>query len=96
MRKHYISQIPVIKDGKFVGSLDDNKVYQLLIDHPELKDTPVSGIMQAPFPIVKEDAKIEEISKFINKDNTAVLVELKNGKHHIITRHDLISAISQK
>lgn len=96
MRKHYISQIPVIKDGKFVGSLDDNKVYQLLIDHPELKDTPVSGIMQAPFPIVKEDAKIEEISKFINKENTAVLVELKNGKHHIITRHDLISAISQK
>ena len=96
MRKHYISQIPVMKDGKFVGSLDDSKVYQLLIEQPELKDTPVSGIMQQPFPIVKEDAKIEEISKLINKENTAVLVELKNGSHHIVTRHDLISAISQR
>ena len=93
MRKHSISQIPVMKDGKFVGSLDDSKVYQLLIDQPYLKDTPVSSIMDNPFPIVKEDSKIEELSKLINKDNTAVLVELNNGQHHILTRHDLIAAI---
>jgi cystathionine beta-synthase len=93
MRKHSISQIPVLKDGKFVGSLDDHKVYNLLIDQPYLKDTPVSGIMEEPFPIVKEDSSIEELSKLIDKENTAVLVELKDGKHHIITRHDLIAAI---
>ena len=76
MRKHYISQIPVVKDGKFVGSLDDSKVYQLLIDEPGLRDTPISSIMQEPFPIVKADATIEELSKLITKDMTAVLVEL--------------------
>lgn len=94
MRKHSISQIPVMKDGKFVGSLDDSKVYQSLVDHPELKDTPISKIMQEAFPIVKEDATIEKISKMIHKDNSAVMVELKNGNHHIITRHDLILAIA--
>ena len=94
MRKHYISQIPVLKDGRFVGSLDDNKVYQLLIDQPELRDTPISSIMQEPFPIVKADATIEQLSKLINKDTTAVLVELPDGSHHIVTRHDLISAIA--
>ena len=94
MRKHYISQIPVVKDGKFVGSLDDSKVYQLLIDEPGLRDTPISSIMQEPFPIVKADATIEELSKLITKDMTAVLVELPNGQHHIVTRHDLISAIA--
>ena len=26
-----------------------------------------------------------------NKDNNAVLVDLGNGKHHIITKHDIIS-----
>lgn len=93
MRKFSISQIPVMSGGKFVGSLDDSKVYQSLVEKPELRDTPVSAIMQAPFPIVKEDAKIEQVSKLINKDTHAVLVELKNGEHHIITRHDLIAAI---
>lgn len=94
MRKHNISQIPVMKDGKFAGSLDDSKLYQSLVENPELRDSAISGIMQAPFPIVKEDATIEQLSKLITKDTTAVLVELANGSHHIITRHDLISAIA--
>ena len=93
MRTHSISQIPVMKDGKFVGSLDDSKVYQSLVESPELRDTPISQIMQESFPVVKADATIDQISKMINKDNSAVMVELENGNHHIITRHDLISAI---
>lgn len=94
MRKHKISQIPVMRDGKFVGSLDDNKVYQLLLDNPELKDTSINEIMGDAFPVVKEEATLEEISRLINKDNTAVLVELKNGQYHIVTRHDLIEAMA--
>lgn len=93
MRKYYISQIPVLKDGKIAGFVDDNKVYQLLIENPEMKDTPISSIMQPPLPIVQEDTKIEEISKLITKEVPAVMVELKNGKYHIVTRHDLIAAI---
>jgi len=94
MRKFSISQIPVMKDGKFVGSLDDTKVYQSLMDQPELRDTPISAIMQDPFPVVDEDASIESVSKLINKDVSAVLVQLKNGNFHIITRQDIISAIA--
>ena len=93
MRKFGISQIPVMRDGKFVGAVNDNRVYQLLVDQPELRDTAVSTIMEAAFPVVKEDAKIEQISKLINKDVHAVLVELNDGNFHIVTRHDLISAI---
>ena len=93
MRQHDISQIPVMKDGEFVGSLDDHKVYQLLIDKPHLKDTPVSSIMGSSFPVVKEDTKLDDISKLINKENTAVLVKLNDGNFHIVTRHDLIAAI---
>lgn len=93
LRKHSISQIPVMKDGKFVGSIDDNKVYQLLIDNPELRDTPVSSVMGPAFPVVNEETSVDRLSKMINKDTTAALVELKNGKYHIVTRHDLISAI---
>ena len=83
-----------MKDGQFVGSLDDHKVYQSLVENPELKDKAIANIMTAPFPVVKEDTSIEEVSKLVNKDTSAVLVELKNGSFHIITPHDLISAIA--
>ncbi len=94
MRKYNISQIPVIKNGKFVGALDDHKVYKSLVENPELRDKPISNIMSEALPIVKANTPIDEISKLINKETSAVLVELKDGKHHIITPQDLISAIS--
>lgn len=96
LRKYSISQIPVMRDGKFVGSLDDSKIYQLLVSNPELQDTPVSGVMGAAFPIVPESTSLEQLSKLINKDNSAVIVEKANGEHHIVTKHDLIAAIASK
>ena len=54
---------------------------------------PIKEVMGKPFPIVLASASIDEVSKLINKDNQAVLVDLGNGKHHIITKHDIISSI---
>ncbi len=94
MRKFSISQIPVMKDGNFVGSIDDKSVYQLLVEDPTLKDAPISSIMQAAFPIVQLNLHVDEICKLINRDTPAVLVDLGNRKYHIITRYDVISAMS--
>jgi cystathionine beta-synthase len=94
MRKFNISQIPVMKDNAFVGSLDDVHTYQSLVDNPSLIDTPISGIMQKAFPVVKENTTIEEVSKLINKETAAVLVELMSGKFHIVSRQDIISSLS--
>lgn len=94
MRKYSISQIPVMKDGTFVGSLDEAHTYQVLVDNPENRDAAISGIMQKPFPVVKAATSIEEVSKLIDKNTPAVLVELPNGGHHIISRQDIISSLS--
>ncbi|MFM6946274.1 MAG: pyridoxal-phosphate dependent enzyme [Flavobacteriales bacterium] len=94
MRNFSISQIPVLKDGKFVGSIDDSHVYQLLVDNPALRDAPISSIMGPAFPVVKASTPVEELCKLINKNTPAVLVELSGGKHHIVSRYDVISALS--
>ena len=94
MRKFGISQIPVMKEGENVGSVDDRHMYELLVEKPELKDTPISSIMQAPFPMVDEKTSIDELCKLIDKDTSAALVELSNGNKHIITRYDIIQAMS--
>ena len=94
MRKFGISQIPVMKDNQFVGSVDDSVIYQTLVDEPELKDAPISSIMGAAFPIVKSSAQVDELCKLINKNIPAVLVESDSGSMHIVTRYDIISAMS--
>lgn len=94
MRKFGISQIPVLKDNQFVGSLDDSHVYQLLVDQPELRDAAISSVMQEAFPVVKAATHLDELCKLINKNTPAALVEMPNGNHHIVTRYDVISSMS--
>ncbi len=94
MRKFGISQIPVMKDNQFVGCVDDSAIYQALVDRPELSDASISSIMGEAFPVVDHGTSIEELCKLINKSTPAVLVRLSDESHHIVTRYDIISAMS--
>jgi CBS domain-containing protein len=94
MRNFDISQIPVMKDGQFVGSIDDSHVYQLLVEDPSLRDAPISTIMNPAFPVVQQNTSVEELCKLISKHVPAVLVELGNGKFHIVSRYDVIAAMA--
>lgn len=93
LRKYKISQIPVIDTHGFVGSVDETDLFRSYVEDKDIADKPIREIMGKPYPIVKANTSIEEISKLINKDNQAVLVDLGNGRHHIITKHDIISSI---
>jgi cystathionine beta-synthase len=93
MKTYNISQIPIIRNGEFVGSVNDTDLFRLLIETPELKLQSVEEVMNEPFPIVEPNVGIGEISKLINKKNPAVLVKSIDNKYHIITKHDVIDAI---
>jgi cystathionine beta-synthase len=93
LKKHNISQIPVVDTTGFVGSIDESDLFRSYVEDKNIADKPIKDIMGKPYPIVDKNAPIEEISKLINKDNQAVIVDLGEGKHHIITKHDIISSI---
>jgi cystathionine beta-synthase len=93
MRKYKISQIPVIDVTGFVGSVDESDLFQSYVADKNVADRPIKEIMGKPFPIVKLGTAIEEVSKLFTKENDAVLVELENGNHHIITKYDIIGSI---
>jgi cystathionine beta-synthase len=93
LRKYKISQIPVVDVDGFVGSLDETDLFRSYVEDKDLADKPVKSIMGKPYPIVKAATAVDEISKLINRDNQAVLVDLGEGKYHIITKHDIISSI---
>ena len=94
MRKHNISQLPVMEDGKFVGSLDDVHLLSALSADPHARDKAVSNYMNAAFPVVQSSDPLTSVSKHFDQNNGAVLVDLGQGKYHIITRHDLVAAMS--
>jgi cystathionine beta-synthase len=94
MKNHSISQIPVMKDGEMVGSLDDSKLFQSLMADPSLTEKFVENIMEAPFPIVQPDEAVKSVAKHISKDVSAVMVSLPTGGMHIITKQDIINALS--
>ncbi|MFK5891298.1 MAG: pyridoxal-phosphate dependent enzyme [Flavobacteriaceae bacterium] len=93
MRQYEISQLPVSDANGFVGSLDESQLFNLYFEDKNIADLPIKDVMQKPFPVVKMMTKVEEVSKLINKENQAVLVDLSNGKFDIITKHDIVRTI---
>jgi len=93
IRKYKISQIPVIDTTGFVGSLEDVDLFNAFVNNSNVADTPIKDLMRKPYPIVSLQTTVEEVAKLITKDNNAVLVDLGNGKHHIITKYDIINNI---
>ncbi|OXB01579.1 pyridoxal-phosphate dependent enzyme [Flavobacterium pectinovorum] len=93
MRKYKISQIPVVDINGFVGSVDETDLFRSYVADKNVAEKPIKEVMGKPFPIVKLGTTIEEVSKLFTKENDAVLVDLGNGKHHIITKYDIIGSI---
>jgi len=93
MRKYKISQIPVIDVNGFVGSIDESDLFESYLNDNNIGDKPIKEVMGKPYPIIKKGTSIEEVSKLINKENQAVLIDLGDNKHHIITKYDIIGAI---
>jgi cystathionine beta-synthase len=93
MRKYKISQIPVIDITGFVGSVDESDLFQSYVSDKNVADKPIRELMGKPYPIVKTGTAIEEVSKLFTKENQAVLLDLGNGKFHIITKYDIIGSI---
>lgn len=93
MRHFKISQIPVKDLNGYVGSLDESMLLHNFITDKNIANKPIKEMMGKPYPVVKKGTKLEEVSKLITKENQAVLVDLENGSHQIITKYDIISAI---
>jgi cystathionine beta-synthase len=89
-----ISQIPVKKGNDIVGAINESSLLMKLIKNPDLKAETIESVMDAPLPVVKMDATVEEISAKINKEVGAVLATDIGGNLHIISKFDIIKTLS--
>ena len=89
-----ISQIPVKRGNDIVGAINESSLLIKLINNPDLKNETIESVMDAPLPMVSIDATVEEISAKINKEVGAVLATDIGGNLHIISKFDIIKALS--
>jgi len=89
-----ISQLPVIANDEFVGSLSDTGLLSSLIDDPTIRDVAVKEIMEPPFQFVPADTTLDVLSSMISRKCQAVIVRDMQGLPRIITQHDLLESIS--
>jgi cystathionine beta-synthase len=94
LTKSGISQIPVTDGEQIVGSLVDSKILSQLIENPEIKDHPVSELMDPAFKFVGMDNTLDVLSSLIDKENKALLVRDDYNRVHIITQADLLTAMT--
>jgi cystathionine beta-synthase len=95
MREHDISQVPVIEGGEVVGSISETRILDILVSDPIAKHKPVAEYMERPFPVISEDASIEEITHNMDAQTPAILVKRATG-FDIITKSDLIFFLTKQ
>ena len=84
-----LTQIPVLDEGRAIGSLRENRVLAKVVRNRELLTSPVSEVMEGSFPIVDVDASSSDVTKKL-QTSPAVLVEEYGRITGIITRHDVL------
>jgi cystathionine beta-synthase len=84
-----LTQIPVLDEGRSVGSLRENRVLAKVVRNREMLTSPVSEVMESSFPILDVDASSSEVTKKL-QTGPAVLVEEYGRIIGIITRHDVL------
>ncbi len=93
MKRHGISQLPVIADGDVLGSLDETRLLSLLLTNSEAWHHNVIEFMDAPFPIVAEDTPVEDLASILQNRVQALIIERRNGERDIVTKSDLIFSL---
>lgn len=95
MRKYDIEHIPVFDGDNMIGSISEGGLFQQVFAQPEIRQATIEEVLEKPFPMVEFTTPIEKLSSLINKENGAVLAKDEIGSYHIVTKYDLLQAMSK-
>ncbi|HEY0545805.1 MAG TPA: pyridoxal-phosphate dependent enzyme [Pyrinomonadaceae bacterium] len=91
MNEAGVTQLPVVEDGRSVGSLREHRILSKVLGNRDLLEASVSEVMEESFPVLDIDASMSEVTREL-QSSPAVLVEEYGRIIGIITRHDVLDA----
>jgi len=96
MKQNDVSQMPIVSYNAPIGSISENKILSILIENDDAMTSKVVGFMEKPFPLCSLDATISELSAKLQQNASGVLVTLSDGRLQLLTKSDLIDALTHK
>jgi cystathionine beta-synthase len=95
MQTKGISQLPVLQDGKPVGSVQEVTMARVLHDRSDPDQVIVGEIMARPLPTLETTVHLDEAYRLLLAGNTGVLAVQNGEVVDIVTRIDLIQYWNQ-
>ena len=95
MKLYDVSQLPVLKDGRIVGIVDEEDILAEVYDNPEHFNEQVAQAMESHIVTVAPSASIEELMDIFKRGMVAIVVD---GTEFLglITRIDLLNWLRQR
>ena len=85
-----VSQIPVLEDGRSIGTLTEGTVMTRALGQPALLDRPVREVMEASLPVVDASFSSDRLAPMLTRDLPAALVEKDGVLIGIVSRYDVL------
>lgn len=91
MKENSISQVPILKNKFIVGSLSEDKIYDLLMKEKrnDIINKKIEEFIEEPFPTLSKDSPASSAMGLLKYSNAIILLN-KNIICGIITKSDLL------
>ncbi len=90
LERYGISQLPVTKDGRVLGTVDEIGLVHLLHEGVDLSEKSVADVMGKPLPSVDESSDVGEVFRFLMGGHEAVVVTREGMALGLLSRSDLV------
>jgi cystathionine beta-synthase len=95
MKLYDVSQLPVLKDGKVVGIVDEQDILMEVIDNPAHFREPVTAAMESHVVTVSPDAPVDELLSIFRRGMVAIVVD-GDDFLGLITRIDVLNWLRRR
>jgi cystathionine beta-synthase len=96
MQSTGISQLPVLHDGKSVGSIQEVTLTRVLHDNADPGSVTVGEVMARPLPTLDANVHLDEAYRLLLSGHTGVLAVHDGKVVDIVTRIDLVHYWQQR
>src|SRR5262245_15748984 len=95
MKLYDVSQLPVMRNGKIVGIVDEEDILLEVVDNPRHFREPVTTAMEDHLVTVTPNAPLERLMEIFNRGMVAIVVD---GDEFLglITRIDLLNSLRRR
>jgi len=95
MKLYDVSQLPVMKDGKIVGIVDEEDILLEVVENPAHFSEPVTAAMATHLVTVPVDAPVSQLMEIFKHGMVAIVVK-DNEFLGLITRIDLLNWLRRR